>query len=236
MRILVTGSAHGIGRALALRLGARGHEIIVHYRSSHREAEEVVAEIERGGGQAHLVAGDVSRPDDVRAMSDLVQGRAGGLDALVNNVGAYLVRDFDDLTTDEWDYQIAATVSATYYVSRAMLPMLRANGGRIINFSDSGADRIEARPRHLPYYVGKTGILILTKTMAVTEAAHGITVNAILPGVFENSVPPLPPATEIPAGRHGSFDDIAAAVDFLLSPAAGHTTGSYLQIGGGYNL
>ena len=235
MKILVTGAARGIGRAVALRLGAGGHEVMVHYRSSEAVAAEAVAEIERNGGKAHLVRGDVTRPAEVDAMAGAVREKMGGLDALINNVGGFMTRDFDDLTPEEWDYQIASTVSATYYVSRAMLSMLREGGGRIVNFSDSGADRIEAQPRHLPYYVGKTGILILTRTMAVTEAPHGVTVNVILPGAIENS-DPLPPVRDIPAGRHGSFDDIGAAVDFLLSPDAGYVTGSLVQIGGGYNL
>ena len=231
----MTGSARGIGRALAVRLGAHGHEVMVHYRSSEAQARATVAEVERSGGRAHLVAGDVTRPGEVEAMAGAVRARMGGIDALVNNVGGFLARDFDDLTTQEWDDLIASTVSATYYVSRAMLPMLREGGGRIINFSDSGADRIEAQPRYLPYYVGKTGILILTRTMAVTEAARGVTVNAILPGIIENS-DPLPPAEDLPAGRHGSFDDVGAAVDFLLSPDAAYVTGSFLQVGGGFNL
>lgn len=242
MRVLITGSARGIGRALALRLGANGHEVVVHYRTNRDEAEAVRAEIEVAGGRAHVVAGDVTRFAEVEAMAAAVEAKAGGLDALINNVGAFLPRDFDDLTVAEWDYQLAATVSATYYVSRAMLPMLRASsatsegGGRIVNFSDSGADRIEANPRFLPYYIGKTGILILTKTMAVTEAPHRISVNAILPGVIENSVEPRPSPESIPAKRLGTFDDIGAAVEFLLAPGAAHITGSYLQVGGGYNL
>ena len=231
----MTGSARGIGRALALRLGARGHEVMVHYRSSRAEAMETAAEIHRRGGKAHLVPGDVTRPAEAEAMGGAVRARMGGLDALVNNVGGFLSKHLDDLTTEEWDYQIASTVSATWYVTRAVLPMLRERGGRIVNFSDSGADRIEAQPRYLPYYVGKTGILILTRTMAVTEAPYGVSVNAVMPGVIENS-DPLPPPQDVPAGRHGSFDDVGAAVDFLLAPGAGYLTGSFLQVGGGYNL
>jgi len=235
MRVLVTGSALGVGRALAVRLGAGGHEVVVHYRSSRGPAEEAVAIIEAASGAAHLVAGDVTRPDDVEAMAETIRREVGGLDALVNNVGGFILKDLDDLTTEEWDYQLASTVSATYYVTRAMLPMLREGGGRVVNISDSAADRLSARPRNLPYYIGKTGILILTKTMAVTEAPHGITVNAIMPGVIENS-DPLPDVSRIPAGRHGTFDDIGAAVDFLLSEGSGYITGSFVQVGGGWNL
>lgn len=235
MRVLVTGSARGVGKSIALRLGRAGHEVVVHYRSSREQAEQVVLEIEGSGGTAHLVSGDVTRPDEVETMATSVGEAVGGLDALINNVGGFILKDFDDLTVEDWDAQIASTVSATYYVSRAMLPMLREGGGRIVNISDSGADRLSARPRNLPYYVGKTGILIVTKTMAVTEAPYQVSVNAIMPGVIENS-DPLPDASRIPAGRHGTFDDIGAAVDFLLAEQSGYITGSFIQVGGGWNL
>lgn len=235
MRVLVTGSARGVGKSIALRLGRAGHEVVVHYRSSREQAEQVVHEIEGSGGTAHLVSGDVTRPDEVETMATSVGEAVGGLDALINNVGGFILKDFDDLTVEDWDAQIASTVSATYYVSRAMLPMLREGGGRIVNISDSGADRLSARPRNLPYYVGKTGILIVTKTMAVTEAPYQVSVNAIMPGVIENS-DPLPDASRIPAGRHGTFDDIGAAVDFLLAEQSGYITGSFIQVGGGWNL
>ncbi len=235
MRVLVTGSARGVGKSIALRLGRAGHEVVVHYRSSREQAEQVVLEIEGSGGTAHLVCGDITRPDEVETMATSVGEVVGGLDALINNVGGFILKDFDDLTVEDWDAQIASTVSATYYVSRAMLPMLREGGGRIVNISDSGADRLSARPRNLPYYVGKTGILIVTKTMAVTEAPYQVSVNAIMPGVIENS-DPLPDASRIPAGRHGTFDDIGAAVDFLLAEQSGYITGSFIQVGGGWNL
>ena len=235
MRVLVTGSALGVGRAIAERLGGAGHEVVVHYRSSRGPAEEAADAIRAAGGTAHLVSGDVTRNDDVEAMAEVIADEVGGLDALVNNVGGFILKDFDDLSVEEWDYQIASTVSATYYVSRAMLPMLRDGGGRIVNISDSAADRLSARPRNLPYYVGKTGILILTKTMAVTEAPYGISVNAIMPGVIENS-DPLPDPALIPAGRHGTMADIGAAVDFLLADDSDYISGSFIQVGGGWNL
>lgn len=235
MRVLVTGSALGVGRALALRLGAAGHHVAVHYRSSEGPAAEVVEQIERAGGTAALVSGDVTVPDQVEAMAASVHDQLGGLDALINNVGGFLIKDYDELTIEDWDQQLASTVSATFYVSRAMREMVRSGGGRIINLSDSNADRLVARPRTLPYSIGKTGILILTRTMAVTEAPFGVSVNAILPGVIENS-DPLPDPAKIPAGRHGSFDDIGAAVEFLLSEEAGYITGSFVQVGGGWNL
>lgn len=218
-----------------MRLGEDGHEVVVHYRSSRHDAESAAGRIRESGGRAHCVRGDVTVPGDVQTMAERIRAEVGGLDALVNNVGQFIVKSLDDLTVEEWDTQIASTVSATFYVCKAMLPMLREGGGRIVNISDSGADRLSARPRTLPYYVGKTGILMLTKTMAVTEARYGITVNAILPGVLENSEPLLA-LTKIPAGRYGRFDDVAAAIRFLVGDSSDYVSGSFIQVGGGWNL
>lgn len=235
MRILITGSSKGLGRALAVGLGLEGHEMVVNYRTGRAEAESAVERIRRGGGRAHAVQGDITVPAEVSAMAGAVRAQVGGLDGLVNNVGEFILKDFDELSVEDWDLQIASTVSAAYYVSKAMLPMLREGGGRIVNISDSGADRLSARPRCLPYYIGKTGVLILTKTMAVTEAPYGITVNAILPGALENS-DPLPSLSRMPARRHGRFEDVLAAVRFLFDGGAGYISGSFIQVGGGWNL
>lgn len=235
MRILITGSSRGLGRALAVSLGLEGHEMVVNYRTSREEAESAVERIRRGGGRARAVRGDVTVPAEASAIADAVRAQVGGLDGLVNNVGEFILKDFDDLSVEDWDIQIASTVSAAYYASKAVLPMLREGGGRIINISDSGADRLTARPRSLPYYIGKTGVLILTKTMAVTEAPYGITVNAVLPGALENS-DPLPPLSRMPARRHGRFEDVLAAVRFLLDDGADYISGSFVQVGGGWNL
>ena len=235
MKVLVTGSSRGLGRSIALDLGLDGHEVAVHYRSSRADAESAARLIRQAGGRAHTVGCDVTDPADVTRMASILRTEMGGLDVLVNNVGEFILKDFDDLTTREWDVQIASTVSATYYVSKAMLPMLREGGGRIINVSDSGADRLSARPRSLPYYIGKTGVLIVTRTMAVTEAPYGITVNALLPGALENSEP-LPDLARIPARRHGRFEDVCSAVRFLLDDATGYISGSFIQVGGGWNL
>lgn len=234
-RALVTGSARGLGRAIALHLGGAGCEVAVHYRRSRPQAEETARAVRAAGGRAHLVSGDVTRPAEVESLVGEAARAMGGLDVLVNNVGQFLPGYPDEISIEQWDSQLASTVSAAFYVSRACLPLLRDGGGRIINISDSRAERIAASPRTLPYQVGKTGVLILTRTLARTEARYGVTVNALLPGVFENSDPPGD-AREIPAGRLGKFRDMLGAVDFLLSPQADYVTGAFLQVGGGWNL
>lgn len=241
-RILITGVGRwpgdgkpGLGASLAYYLADQGHTIVINYRSDQASATRLARTIRERSGTALPVKADVTDPHQVELLAETIQAELGGLDVLINNAGRFVFKDYRRLTIDEWEDQLASTASATFYVSQAMLPMLRRQAGRIINISDAGADRITARPRTLPYHIGKMGVLMITKTMARAEAEHGVTVNALLPGVLDNSEP-LPPAADIPAGRHGTAEDILAAVNYLLSDQAGYTTGSFIQVGGGWNL
>ena len=210
-RVLVTGSARGLGRHLAVALGSDGFEVVVHYRASRDGAEETARLVTKAGGAAELVSADLTDAGSVDEMAAALK-RSGGLDVLINNVGGFIIRHTDDLTPEDWDRVLAATASATFYTTRALLPLLRdGQHDRIVNIADSGADNLRASPKSLPYYVGKTGVLIMTKTFAVTEASRGVTVNAVMPGVLENSIT-FPALDKIPAGRLGTLDDIAGAV------------------------
>ncbi|MDH3498636.1 MAG: SDR family oxidoreductase [Acidimicrobiia bacterium] len=236
MKVLITGSARGIGASVAASLGAQGHHVAVHYRRSSTDAERVAQWIQAAGGAACIVAGDVTDPVQARTLVDAAVSEMVGLDVLINNVGGFLLKDLADVTPEEWTQQLASTVSATFFVTLAALPALRDSGrGRIVNFSDSSADKIMARPRSTPYSIGKTGVLILTRSLAVSEAPHQITVNAILPGVMDNSNP-LPDPFQIPAMRHGTSDDVLAAVNYLISEEAAYVTGAFIHVGGGWNL
>lgn len=236
MNVLITGSAKGLGAGLAVHLGGGGHRVTVTYRGSRDAAEETARRLETAGGDAVLIQGDVSTPEGAQNLVDEASAAMGGIDVLINNVGGFLIRHVDDLTPADWDRQLAATVSATYYMCHAARPHVRASeNGRIINLSDSSADKIMARPTTLPYSIGKTGILILTRTLAKTEAPYGVSVNAILPGVLENS-DPLPDIDLMPAGRHGTFEDVAGAIDYLIAPDSSYITGTFVHVGGGWNL
>ena len=148
-RILITGAGRwseggegGLGAALAIRLAGQGHTVVLNHRSSDEAAERLVEAIRNGPGRALAVRADVTDPDDVARMARTVRQELGGLDVLINNAGLFLLKDYEDLTPVEWESQIASTATATYYVSKTLLPLLREQRGRIINISDAGADRI----------------------------------------------------------------------------------------------
>ena len=234
---LVTGAGRRIGRGVALALAAQGAEVAVHYRSRPEEAAAVVREIAAAGGRAFATQAELRDPAAVAALVAAVTARAGRLDILVNNVGTFLVKSIAEVTPVEWERSLATTVTVTFLTCRAALPgMVERGYGRIVNFADAGADHLRAAPNITPYLVGKTGVLILAKGLAAAYARHGVTVNAVSPGIVDNSVTKPPGAEEaIPAGRFATIDDISNAVLFLLRDASSYITGANLKVGGGWH-
>lgn len=234
MRILITGAGRGLGADLARHLAAAGHAVVVHYRSSEREATRLVDEIRSSGGSAELEQADLGEVRQANALAERI-GEGDRLDALINNAGELLIKRFDELRSDEWEEQISSNLSAAFYLTIALLPQLRHPAGRIINITDVAAGRMSPRPMTLPYSIAKSGLLVLTKTLARQEATHGLTVNAIAPGILDHS-DPLPDVDKIPAGRYGTNADVSAVIDFLISPAASYVTGASIQVSGGWNV
>jgi NAD(P)-dependent dehydrogenase (short-subunit alcohol dehydrogenase family) len=232
---LVTGSGKGIGRGIALALARAGYDVAIHYRSSRDEAEAVRLEAESLGARAVTLQADVTNPLEA---GKLIQGALetfGRLDVLVNNVGNYVRKPLLDLEIEEWHDMIDSNLNATFYTCRAAIPAMRQAGyGRIINIGYAGARNLLARPGIVPYAIAKTGVELLTKAIAKSEIAHGITANIVAPGVIENSV--TRPVTEIPAGRLGRIDEVTGAVLYFVSPEAEYVTGQTLEISGGWNL
>lgn len=231
---LVTGAALRTGRALALAFAEAGADVIVHYHQSRDEALAVVREIEALGRRGQPVSFDLADPIAVEAGIGSAVERSGGLDILVNNVGAIVWKRLGELTPEDWKTCLEGTLLATLHASQAALPALRASGrGRIVNILDADADTTDPVPFATAYKIGKRGTFTLTKTMAALEAEHGVTVNAVSPGTLQDS-DKKPELERIPAGRYGTYADVANAVLHLASDAAAYVTGTQVKVSGGY--
>ena len=232
---LVTGAARRTGKALAHGLGARGAHVAVHYHTSRGEAERTAAELEPAG---MAVAADLTDSAAAERMVTEVLQRWGRLDILVNNVGTFQIKPLNQVGITEWRAAIETTVTATFIVCQAVLPhMVERNYGRIINLADSGADKINAQPTLTPYMIGKTGVLILTRSLAAIHASRDITVNAVSPGILENSITKPPSGQHaIPKGRYATYADLINAVLFFLDDASSYVTGENLKVAGGWQL
>jgi 3-oxoacyl-[acyl-carrier protein] reductase len=233
---LVTGAARGIGRAIALALAEGGLDVAVHYRSS-RDAAEATAEELRSRFRVRSVAlaADVTDEEEARGLVDAAAAALGGLRVLVNNVGDYHQGPLAELDSGTFHHMLASNLHSTFYTCQRAVPLMRAaGGGRIVNLGYTGAEIIKARPGIVAYQIAKTGVILYSKALARSEAAHGITVNVVSPGVMENSV--SKPLDELPMGRTGGLDELAGAVRYLLSPEAAYVTGVHIEVAGGWNL
>lgn len=233
---VVTGGARRLGRHLCQDLAAAGYRVVVCYRRSHAEAQAVVNGIAEHGGSARALCVDVARSASVTDAFGTIASHEGRIDLLINNVGNYDPQPFDALTVEGWDATLAANLSGPFYCVHAALPLM-PDGSLIISIGMAGLDGIRASPVAVDYYVSKTGLLSLTRSLAVSLGPRRIRVNMVSPGQLENSID-LPDASRlpqmIPLGRAGALQDIAGAVRYLIG--ADYVTGVNIDVAGGYRL
>ena len=232
---LVTGSSRGVGKDIALKLAGVSAGVIVHYLNSQDQAVEVVQEIRRMGKLSEAIPADLTVENEAAGLIREAQKLYGKLDILVNNFGPIQVKNWQELASSDWEQIIHGNLLSAWYCMKGVLPgMRRREWGRIINLGYSRVEQLTAFPSIAPYAIAKTGLLILTRTAAFTEASKGITVNMVSPGLLEEGI--LPRNRNIPAERLGRFEDVSHAVLFLASSEADFITGTNLVVAGGWKL
>jgi NAD(P)-dependent dehydrogenase (short-subunit alcohol dehydrogenase family) len=248
-RALITGGGTGIGRATAELFVREGAAVSVSGRR-RAELDDTVRALTHAGGRAVAVAGDVARADDAERMVRETVGALGGLDVLVNNAGI-IVRNASVTTVsiEDWQRMIDIDLTGVFLVSRfALVEMLRAaNGGAIVNVSSVSG--ILGDANLAPYNTAKGGVNLLTKSMALDYARHGIRVNAVCPGRVATPMPRsrLRPGDDwdallaawgknIPLGRVGRPEDVAHSILFLACEESAWITGTTLVVDGGVTI
>ncbi len=238
---LITGGARGIGKSIALALAADGWSIALCYRTSADAAEETSAELRALGAQVFTTQADVANPSECERLVRETLTTLGRLDALFNCAGPYHRRAILEETHAGWHEMFDNNLHPVFYLAQLVAPILKEAGwGRIVNFSMANADRMVAQPFVTAHYIAKSGILILTRTLAKVLGPDGITVNAISPGFIDSGSAPLEElenmTRHIPAGYIGELDDVVGAVRYLVSEEARYINGANLQISGGWGL
>jgi len=238
---LVTGASRGIGRAIALEFAQLG-AVVVGTATSEQGAAAVDAMLAEAGGTGRGLVLDVSDPGScARALED-VEAREGPVTILVNNAG--ITRDglLLRMKPEDWDAVINTNLSAVFRLSKGVLRgMMKARKGRIINVASVVG--LIGNPGQANYSAAKAGIVGFTRSLAREVASRGITANVVAPGFIDTDMTRGLPdeqraalASQIPLGRLGAAEDVAAAVAFLAGPGAGWITGETLNVNGGMHM
>ncbi len=235
---LVTGASRGLGRAMAIALGANGALVCCVARSEDK-LKETAAEIEAGGGKAIVATCDVSDRESVDKVVDDLVAAHDKIDILVNNAG--ITRDtlLPRMSDEEWDDVIATNLRSAFLMSRAgSRYMMRARYGRIINITSVSG--LIGNPGQTNYSASKAGLIGLTRSLSRELAGRKVTINAVAPGFIESDMTAAlgdvvkdEAKKRIPAKRLGTPEEVASAVLFLASADAAYITGQVLTVDGG---
>jgi NAD(P)-dependent dehydrogenase (short-subunit alcohol dehydrogenase family) len=232
---LVTGSAKRLGRAVALRLAEEGADVVIHYRSSGREAQDAVREIERRRRRAVAIGADLGSVAEIKRLFDEAAKHFGRLDILVNNAANFLPASVVSTTDAIWDAALDTNLRAPFFCAQAAAALLKRTRGVIINFADTGG--LLGWTGYIPHSVSKAGVVMLTKVLAKALAPE-VRVNAIAPGTItmEGDAPELEAdfIKRAPLRRSGRPADITDTVLFLVHSK--FITGQVLVVDGGRTL
>ena len=236
---LVTGSSRGIGAVIARRFAEAGAKVALNYNASVTAATEVMDSITTGGGDAMLIAGDISDEASAEETIKAVVERFGRIDILINNAGIHRDRLLLRMTPADFDEVLQVNLRGAFLCTKYVMPhFVRQHYGRVINMSSVVG--LTGNPGQANYAAAKAGLIGFTKAVAREVASRNVTVNAVAPGYIATGM--VEDLTEeqrsqilerIPMGRFGTSEDVAETILFLSSKGAGYLTGQVLTIDGG---
>lgn len=239
---LITGSATGLGAVIANKLGLSGYSVIINYKNSYKEAQEAVTHLTSRGVSAIAIQADVADPLQVEELVHQSLSVYGHIDVLIHGAGPFL-RDRKPLienSNEDWFSMIHGNLSSAFFLCKNIIPSMRRQGfGRIITF---GYDRAETAPDQFyrgPYASAKTGLVTLTKTLAIEERPHGITVNMVCPGDIRRKEKEAALQQLLQEGHihpQNPCLSMVNTIEYLLSPGSKEINGSVLTLNGGKNI
>ncbi|MEH7492761.1 SDR family oxidoreductase [Neobacillus niacini] len=242
---LITGGATGLGKKTAFWLAEEGYQLAINYRNSNQEAILLSKELEeKFGNKIICIQGDVANQLDCTRIVETVISEFTSIDVVIHNAGPY-VRERKKMTEysfEEWNYIINGNLNAVFYLSKAIIPIMREQQwGRIITM---GFERVETSPGWVyrsAFAAAKTGLASMTKTIAIEEAANGITANMVCPGDIlshwkEKGIEEAITSESVPVGRQGTGEDISRVIAFLVDDKSDFITGCIIPVTGGMDV
>ena len=242
--VIITGAARGLGRAYALAFAAEGANVVVNGHSDRAAVDAVVDEIKAQGGQAFGIMADVSFDEEAARLVAQSRAHFGALDIVVSNVGIRRKQPFLDITPEQWDEVLRTNLTASFYLARHAIPGMQAQGwGRLVLVSgfDGFWGQVPLRAHNV---TAKAGLHGLAMALAREFGPDGITVNTIAPGAID-TVRDWSQYThqqreqlekEIPLGRYGKVEEVAAACELLCSDGGGFISGQVIHVNGGHYM
>jgi 3-oxoacyl-[acyl-carrier protein] reductase len=239
---VVTGAGRGIGRAIALKFAENKAKVVINYRSSLTQVEELISRIKEIGGEAYAVKADISIESEVKSLIEAAVNHYGRIDIIVNNAGINRDNLMIRMTGEEFDRVTDVNLKGTFFcMKHAAAAMLRQRSGKIINISSVVG--IRGNSGQVNYAAAKAGIIGMTKSAARELAGRSITVNAVAPGFIKTDMTDALPEgireaslAHIPMKRYGTAEEVAGVVCFLASEGADYITGHVIQVDGGMGI
>lgn len=238
MNIIVTGGSRGIGKCLVENLARDGHNVLLNYNKSEKQALKIQRDLQEEGYLVEVFKADVSKRKDVKSMVDFAIEKFGNIDVLINNAGIAKLQMFQDVTDDDWEEIINTNLKSAFYMSQAVLPtMIHKKSGLIINISSIWG-QVGASCETV-YSISKAGVDAMTKSLAKELGPSNIRVNSIAPGVIDTAMNSMLDEhikneirNETPLGKIGRPIDIYKCVKWLIEDE--FTTGQVIPVNGGY--
>ena len=235
---LVSGAAAGLAQGICLTLARAGYRLAFTYRPGGTPPDETLALVRPFEPDAYAIEADVAVPAAAASVVAQVLARSGSLDVLVHTVGPIVVRSFEECSLDDYERMIQGNLGSAVALAFAVLPPMRERGfGRLVFFGMNGSSVTQPARLMALYGAAKAGVVSFARTLALEEAAHGITVNVVEPGDIrdkraDRQLARTRPANN-PTGHPGSWEDIADAVRFALGDDAFYLNGMVLNVNGG---
>ena len=239
---VVTGGSRGIGRGIALKLAQEGARVAIAYRANKAAAQMALRQMQAAGADCVAVETDIAQPARADQLIKTVADRYGRVDILVNNVGDFRWGTLGESSPEEWESIFNSNVLTVVYMCRAALPLMhKGRWGRIINMGAVGAERAFGQAKISAYAAAKAAVVAMSRSLALEEAKHGITVNVVNPSSIDEKDLTLEEARKLrdaryPIGRPPTVEDVAAAIAFFASEETEYVTGQVVNVSGGWML